>query len=790
MRTSPTGRIADLVSRLTETSAETRWHAASIAAILAVTVVLFVPVMRGRAFSMVGAHMFAQYPWIGTIRNSPKIRGHGFPQTDQAEVFYPSSVFATTAIRSGQIPMWLPFSFNGIPIMEFGTGYAPLYPPKLLAMTVLSPIRQHEVMLFSHLLLAGIGMYALLRCWGANGLGAVFGAIVWELNGQQAFFLTFEAPAITAAWLPLMMLGATLAIKRQSIGWAVATGAAMGMSLLGNVFLSYVSSWVLICWYLFLTLSAAHKLFLNRQRRAGFFCLFLPLISAAVAAILGAASWLSLFGLLSHVHRSAETLQYQTGEAIPLLVFLRAIILPVSAADIANKLPDFAFCAFVGVPALILAVAAIFRRTAPVVLSFLLALVSAGMILGIRPIIMFFRLVLPYFGAMHLRLAYPLFCFAMAALAALGITEVSKRFRGFRQRRRLLLGLGLLLIAVESGQLILFAWIVNPTQPARAEWLFPETPLITNLKERQGAFHVLPVSFRDPAGNWTPPVLAGKVNVIFGLRSGSGYESLLPLSTVNLWRAVEQGGVVGGKLPPAYRPYFYHDRLPVGLLEKLSIGFIATPPGTEPRDVDGSDVVGNGTLQLVYQGPDGRIFRLVRALPRVFLVPSVVVAPDPEASLRMLIDKGFDARRAAIVVGENAASKTGLPRLDPSVAEEAGAMAGIVRDRLNEVEVETNSPHAAMLVLNDSWDAGWVARVDGQRQPLLKVNYNFRGVVVPAGNHRVVFLYRPSLLLIGLGISGLAIFLLLVFCATEALRRARRFAKETALPDGLLNRRE
>lgn len=787
MRSSVTGRIADLLGQLKGTSAETKAHAASIAAILAVTLVLFLPVMRGHTFSMVGAHMFAQYPWMSTKRSSPEIRGRGFPQTDHAEIFYPSSVFATNAIRSRQIPMWLPFSFSGIPTMELGTNYAPFYPPKLLATTVFVPFRQHEIILFSHLLLAGIGMYALLRCWGANGLGAIFGAIVWELNGQQAFLFTFEAPVITAAWLPLMMLGATLTIKKRSIGWAVATGAAMGMSLLGNVFLSYVSSWILICWYSFLTLFAAHKLFHNRQRRAAVFCLFLPIISAAVAAMLGAAAWLSLFGSLANVHRRALTLDTQISEAITFLVFLRGIIVPVQGSDIVNKSPDFAFAAFVGAPALILAGAAIFRRAAPVVLSFLLAVVSVGVILGIRPVVMFFRLVLPYFAAMHLRVAYILFCFSMSALAAFGITEISKRFRVFRQRPRLLLGLGLLLIAVEASQLILSAWAVSPMQPASADWLFPETPLITNLKNRQGAFHMLPVSFRDPFGRWTPPVLAGKVNVNFGLRSGSGYESLLPLSTVNLWRAVEQGGVIGGERPTAYRPYFYHDRLPVALLEKLSVGLIATPPNTEPRDVDGSDVVANGALQLVYQGPDGWIYQLTHALPRAFVVPTVLTVPDSEASLRTLIDKSFDARRAAIVVGDNGTSNTGLPSFD-SAAVEFGATSTIVRDELNEVEVEVNSPREAMLVLNDSWDAGWMVRVDGQKRPLLKVNYNSRGVVVPAGTHRVVFLYRPPLVLIGLGISGLSLFMLFVFCGIMASRKLRRFRRETALPSGVYSR--
>jgi hypothetical protein len=75
MRTRRTGRIAVLIRRLNETSAETKSHAASIAVILVLTIALFAPVVFGHTFSMVGAHMFAQYPWIGVIKNSPEVRG-------------------------------------------------------------------------------------------------------------------------------------------------------------------------------------------------------------------------------------------------------------------------------------------------------------------------------------------------------------------------------------------------------------------------------------------------------------------------------------------------------------------------------------------------------------------------------------------------------------------------------------------------------------------------------------------------------------------------------------------
>ena len=759
-----------------------RGHLGAAAVIVAMTAILFAPVLQGgsvalpknRSFSMVGAHMFAQYPWLGVIKESPEIGGRGYPQTDHAETFYPASVFGTTAVRSGQVPMWLPYSFNGIPIMEVGIGTGLSYPPKLLAMFFLSPIRQHDFILFTHLLLAGLGMYGLLRCWDANCLGALLGSAVWELNGHNAFWLTLEHVAIAAAWFPVMLLGATLAVRRQSWRWALISGIALGMSLLNGISeYGYMSALVLVFMYLVLTIPRARSLFLSGQKRSALLALSLPLIGAVVAIALSTASWLPLLGLLTHVHRQPASLAGQLALAIPFRPFVQGVIFPWSSVSPAGKGSDFASFAFVGIPALIFVPAGFFRRSVLVILAGIAGLVSLGIVLGVRPLIIFLRLVLPYFGTWKLHDGFYLLCFAIAVLAGMGLSETSRRIVRPDLSRYLLFALASPLIGAQVLQLILFAWIINPSQPVRPEWLFPETPLIANLKSLQGQFHILPVQLRDPAGKWTPPVLAGKVAADFELRSGSGYESLLPLSTANLWRSVEQGGVVGKDIPPAYRPYFYYDQLPLSLLEKLSIGFIVTPPDTLPRSTDGSDLVADGSLQLVYQGADGWIYKVTHALPRATLVPQVTVAPDSDTALRMLIDPKFDARDAAIVIGENAASKTGLTNLNSSTSD-SGGTATIVKDRLNEVAVEVNTPRAAMMVLNDSWDRGWKARVDGVEQPVLKVNYAFRGVVVPEGKHRITFLYRPTLLLIGVGISGVTTFLLMIVCGWAVLRRVRQ----------------
>lgn len=783
MRTRTTGRIAVLIRRLNETSAETKSHAASIAVILALTIVFFAPVVFGHTFSMVGSHMFAQYPWIGLIKNSPEVRGRGFPHTDHAEAFYPTTMFATNAERSGQLPMWLPYSFSGIPVMEVGVSYGLLYPPRLLLAAFLSPIRQHDFLLFTHLLLAGLGMYALLRSWKASALGAVLGAIVWEMGGHNSIFLVFEQLAIATAWFPVMMLAATLAIRKQSAGWAVVAGAAMGMSILGNLYFAYVSAWILAPMYLVITLLAARKLLLKGQRRQALFCLFLPLVSAAVAAALGAASWIAFLGAFSGAHRGSETLKDQLLLAIPLRFLLRALILPTSAAGLSSKLIEFAAFAYVGTPALIFIMIGMLRRSVPALLATALGLISLGMILGVRPLVSFFRLVLPGFEAMHIHVGFFPLCFAMVVLAAFGITDVSRRMRIGGSQWRLLSTLGLCLIAVQAVQLILFAWIVNPTQPARSEWLFPETPLLTSLKAQQGEFHMLPIYMHLPGEQWTPPMLAGKVAAGFDLRSSSGHESLLPESTALLWRTVEMGGKPVQQAPRGYRPYFFSDRLPIALLKNLSVGLLATPPNTSLRDVDGSDPVAGGAAQLTYRGPDGDIYRLGNALPRAFLAPQVLTAPDAPTALAMLTDKKFDARKTAIVIDASTAAQTGLPASDAS-SDQLEASATIVKDRLNEVEIQTVSQRPAMLVLNDSWDQGWKVMVDGVEHPVLRVNYGFRGVVVSEGAHRVAFLYRPTLLIIVMAISGGTLLLLLIACAWLGIFWLRRFYRSaSSTPD-------
>ncbi|MFH1469550.1 MAG: hypothetical protein ABIO70_34515 [Pseudomonadota bacterium] len=69
---------------------------------------------------------------------------------------------------------------------------------------------------------------------------------------------------------------------------------------------------------------------------------------------------------------------------------------------------------------------------------------------------------------------------------------------------------------------------------------------------------------------------------------------------------------------------------------------------------------------------------------------------------------------------------------------------------------------AGLLVLAETWYPGWHAVVDGVEVPILRADLALRGVALAAGEHEVVFSYRPAwlyptLVLMGLGLLGGAV---------------------------------
>jgi hypothetical protein len=79
---------------------------------------------------------------------------------------------------------------------------------------------------------------------------------------------------------------------------------------------------------------------------------------------------------------------------------------------------------------------------------------------------------------------------------------------------------------------------------------------------------------------------------------------------------------------------------------------------------------------------------------------------------------------------------------------------------------ETEASRPAMLVVAQSWYPCWAAEIDGRAAPLLRANYAFQSLPVPAGRHEVRLAYKDTLF----GIGAIVSLVSLVLCALGAWR--------------------
>ena len=96
----------------------------------------------------------------------------------------------------------------------------------------------------------------------------------------------------------------------------------------------------------------------------------------------------------------------------------------------------------------------------------------------------------------------------------------------------------------------------------------------------------------------------------------------------------------------------------------------------------------------------------------------------------------------------------------------------------NELRYKFSSEAAQLAVFSEIYyPAGWKAYIDGTEAPILKADYTFRGLAIPAGEHEIVFRFDPQSFHLGANISraaSLLLWLALVGVAVAGYLHRRR----------------
>lgn len=283
------------------------------------------------------------------------------------------------------------------------------------------------------------------------------------------------------------------------------------------------------------------------------------------------------------------------------------------------------------------------------------------------------------------------------------------------------------------------------------QFVFPESPLITELQRRTGFNRI---AFADERSR-----IRSAFNVPFKLYSPEGLNPVFAHRYGQLIKSPLLHGKLTNDIP----------RISVDLnLELAATDATASSMTKKLLSLLGiSHIVERKTDTTWYQTTypthikvweNGyfRIWQNPDAYPRAYMVFNTETIQDPQHILTRMYDEQFDLRTTAIVEE--------LLVLPSSVDTSIGMPVAEITDyRLNDVTMHVQTPKGGLLFLSDTYAPGWKARIDGIQTPVYRTNFIFRGVMVPAGTHIVTIYYEPQSFTYGIYGMDAGLVLLVTF---------------------------
>jgi hypothetical protein len=142
---------------------------------------------------------------------------------------------------------------------------------------------------------------------------------------------------------------------------------------------------------------------------------------------------------------------------------------------------------------------------------------------------------------------------------------------------------------------------------------------------------------------------------------------------------------------------------------------------------------------IVYENP--------ASLPRAFFVRNIVIAESAGETFDQLNSPAFDP------------SVTALLEKAPPISDLTpdSTTADVTEYQSRRISIKTYSDAPSLLVLSEIYyPAGWKAFVDGEETEIYRTNSILRSVMVPEGNHTVVFSFDPASYSTGWTVTHLA----------------------------------
>lgn len=653
-----------------------------------------------------------------------------------------------------KLPAWNPYSLSGSPLLaNFQTGA--FYPLNIVFFVLSFPIAW-SMFIFLQIFLGGLFMFLYLRNQNLDDRASLFGSIAFCLSGFFIAWLEWGNILNTAIWLPLILLSLDKLFANTDMKWVL----VLIFSTVSSFFAGHLQTFFYVG-----LLSFAYVVFLLHENKKNINKLPTVLVSFALTLILILLQLIPTMKFILTSARDTDLNWHIEGWFIPAKHLVQFLV------------PDFfgnpttlnyfgvwnyaEFVGFVGIVPLLFAVYSIWFKdrkgiffSTVTIISLILALqnplsrlpfeLSVPLISSAQPTRLLFLIdfslaVMAAFGLNYfiknknkkrilisisflatLFLAIGIFLNISNSLKNEDLLVARRNFYfpitifgigslaillGFFLKNKKISGLLItLLIVLTTIDLLRFGWKFTPF--TKSEYLFPQTKTISFLQNQEEKnFRIMSLDSR---------ILPPNFPVAYKLQSIEGYDPLYSLRYGELIVALQRNE------PNINQPFDFNR--------------IITPHDIDDKFISLLNVkyllalseISNPNYSLVFEEGETKVYENANPLPRTFFVNSVINTKDKSESIKKMFDN-LDFNKNAVVEGSNL------------VSDFVVGKASIASYSENEVIIQTDNNGSGFLVLLDSFYPSWKAKIDEKNTKIFITDYNFRGIQVPAGKHKVVF---------------------------------------------------
>jgi len=699
----------------------------------------------------------------------------------------PIAKMGTDFLAEGEVPNWCPYIFGGMPMvgsLMFANHYYWAFVPAIRDLVSLLFFGSDFGWLFIHYILAGFGIFFLLRTLGVHWIFALLCGMLYAYNPTMVVYadVGHGSKVMTIAYLPWILYFIRQLYHKPGPGWAAGLALFFGALLLAlHVQIAYYGA-MLIGLYVVYSFITGGKTDFIKNIRASFY-----LIAAAILAFgISATLYFQVFEYSEFSQRGGglgggAPWDYATAWSFhPLesLSYVFPSFYGYGGSTYWGFMPFTDMSVYWGGLALLFAPLAIVLKRDRFTI-FLIVLAAAAWIVSFGKFlpILYYPLyeLLPYFNKFRVpSLIQSLVLLSAVVLAGRGLQALWQLLKtgdskGEEIGRKLLVSGGIiagicLLIIILQGALksTFIAWILSARpqmQPQDAAIAFGM--FIGDCARLLGMVVVLygsaALALMKKAPAW---VFAAAAVLVVILEVNHFDKSLIHPTPPQHMDAYLQADDVVGFLQKETEPFrvfpLTGSRNPDWYMQhriesvdgysasKMKLYHIARDSITQnnPNFLKLMNVkyfitdrpINHPDFMEVFVGGKERVYQYQRAFPRAFLLNQAVqVASDSE--IFDLYRRGnFDFSKVAVIQDNLSGS------LDPKAE---GSVKWLARspDHL-ELEVETNGRQ--LLFLSEVYyPSGWTATLDGVEVPVIRTNYMFRGVEIPAGKHILAMSYMP-----------------------------------------------